>query len=311
MRYATQPHTRLLCPLFIPGNRPDMLAKASRLDASAFVADLEDSVPLTSKDEAVELTARALPDLIATGKPIIVRVNGLATGRTREELEAVIGTGILGVSIGKVKSADDIRQIDDMLTQAEAAAGAECGSTSLLPWIETASAIVHAFDICSASPRVRWVAFGAEDYAADMGIVRDVDSDATQAVRNEEYGEASLLYARSAVAIAARAAGVEALDTPYVRFRDAEGLKAEAGLARRLGYTGKFAIHPAQVSTIREVWTPTDAEVAKARRVVDAAKRASTEGRGAISLDGEMIDAPVVARAMNTLADAGANRDVA
>ena len=311
MRYATQAHTRLLCPLFIPGNRPDMLAKASRLDASAFVADLEDSVPLTSKDEAVEVTARALPDLIATGKPIIVRVNGLATGRTREELAAVIGTGIVGVSIGKVRSADDIVQIDGMLTQAEAAAGAECGPTSLLPWIETASAIVHAFDICSASPRVRWVAFGAEDYAANMGIVRDVDSDATQTGRNEEYGEASLLYARSAVAIAARAAGVEALDTPYVRFRVVEGLKAEAGLARRLGYTGKFAIHPAQVSTIREVWTPTDAEVAKARRVVDAAKRASTEGRGAISLDGEMIDAPVVARAMNTLADAGDNHDVA
>ena len=304
MRYNAQRHTRLLCPLFIPGNRADMLAKASRFDASAFVADLEDSVPAGSKDDAVEATVHSLPSLVATGKPVFVRVNGLATGRTRRELEAVIGTGILGVSIGKVTSADDIRQIEAMMTEIEATKGATPGSTLLLPWIETASAIVHAFGICSASPRVRWVAFGAEDYAADMGIVRDVDTDATQPGRAGEYGEASLIYARSAVAVAARAAGVEALDTPYVRFRDSEGLAQEASLARRLGYTGKFAIHPAQVSAIRDIWNPTDAEVAKARRVVDAATHASADGRGAISLDGEMIDAPVVARAMNILADA-------
>ena len=305
MRYTTQQHTRLLCPLFIPGNRADMLAKASRFDASAFVADLEDSVPPGSKDDAVEVTVHSLPSLVATGKPIFVRVNGLTTGRTRRELEAVIGTGILGVSIGKVVSADDIREIEAAMTEIEATKGAKPGSNLLLPWIETASAIVHAFDICSASLRVRWVAFGAEDYAADMGIVRDVDTDATQPWPTEEYGEASLLYARSAVAVAARAAGVEALDTPYVKFRDSAGLAQEAGLARRLGYTGKFAIHPAQVSTIRNIWKPTDAELAKARRVVDAATCASAEGRGAISLDGEMIDAPVVARAMNILADAG------
>ncbi len=305
MRNETSSRLRILCPLFIPGNRPDMLAKASRFDSSAFVPDLEDSVPPAAKDDAVDTTTRAMPELIATEKPIIVRVNGLATGRTRDELEAVVGTGIIGVSVGKVGSAADIRHLDDMMTGIEKSKGAELGSTFLLPWIETAAAVVNAFGICTASPRVRWVAFGAEDYAADMGIIRYVDMDSHEQDRGDEYGEASLLYARSAVAVAARAAGVEALDTPYVKFRDQEGLKSEAGLARRLGYTGKFAIHPAQIGTIRTVWMPSDAEIAKARRVIDAANRASAAGRGAISLDGEMIDAPVVARARNVLEDAG------
>ena len=305
MHHVASSLPRILCPLFIPGNRPDMLAKASRFDASAFIPDFEDSVPATAKDDAIEVTARAMPELVVTGKPIIPRVNGLATGRTMVELEAVVGTGIVGVSIGKVRSADDIRHIDDMIAAAEKTKGARPGSTLLLPWIETAAAVVNAYGICSASPRVRWVAFGAEDYAADMGIMRDVDSDSVQLGHADEYGDASLLYARSAVAVAARAAGVEALDTPYVKFRDSDGLKTEAGLARRLGYAGKFAIHPAQIGTIRAVWMPSDAEIAKAKRVIDAANCADAAGRGAISLDGEMIDAPVVARARNILEDAG------
>ena len=305
MRYEPSSRPRLLCPLFIPGNRRDMLAKASRFDASAFVPDLEDSVPSAAKDDAVEATVRAMPELVAIGKPIIPRVNGLTTGRTQSELEAVVGTGIVGISIGKVNSGEDIRQVSDMIDSIEKTQGVKPGATLILPWIETAAAVVNAYDICSASPRVGWVAFGAEDYAADMGIMREVDTDPPWQDPADEYGEASLLYARSAVAVAARAAGVEALDTPYVKFRDSEGLKSEANLARRLGYTGKFAIHPAQIDTIRSVWMPSVAEIARAKRVIDAANTASAQGRGAISLDGEMIDAPVVARAWNILLEAG------
>ena len=305
MRYEPSSRPRLLCPLFIPGNRPDMLAKASRFDASAFVPDLEDSVPTAAKDDAVEATARVMPELVATGKPIIPRLNGLATGRTQRELESSVGTGIVGISIGKVNSGEDIQHVSDMIDTIEKTKGVKPGATLILPWIETAVAVVNAYDICSASPRVCWVAFGAEDYAADMGIMRGIDTDPPCRDLADEYGEASLLYARSAVAVAARAACVEALDTPYVKFRDSQGLTAEANLARRLGYTGKFAIHPAQIGTIRSVWMPSVAEITRARRVIDAADSASAQGRGAISLDGEMIDAPVVARAWNILSDAG------
>ena len=110
-----------------------------------------------------------------------------------------------------------------------------------------------------------------------------------------------MLYARSAVAVAARAADVQALDTPYVKFRDPDGLRREAGLARRLGYAGKFAIHPAQIEVIDAVFSPTDAEIERARRVLEAARVAELAGRGSVSLDGEMVDAPVVARARNVL----------
>ena len=294
-------HIDLRCPLFIPGNRAEMLGKAGRYSASAFIPDMEDSVPLANKAEAREVTADALPSLYELGKPVLPRVNSLLTGLTEDDLAAVVGPHIVGISIGKVKSADDIAAVDGMLSELERGRGIEIGSVGILPWLETASAIVNAFGICNASDRVRWVAFGAEDYSADMGISRAVDVAGSDTGSVEEYGEASLLYARSAVAVAARAAGVDALDTPYVKFRDADGLRRETGLARRLGYVGKFAIHPAQIEVIDAVFSPTDAEIERARRVMDAAAAAEREGRGSVSLDGEMVDAPVVARARNVL----------
>ncbi len=302
-------HINMGCPLFIPGNREDMLSKAGRYAPTAYMPDMEDSVPMANKDQARGVTADALPALSELGKPIMPRVNSLSTGLTEEDLSAVVSPNIVGVSIGKVKSPADIAEVDSMIAKLERASGIRAGTIGILPWLETASAIVHSYQICSASDRVRWVAFGAEDYSADMGINREVDVDATMAGSVAEYGEASLLYARSAVAVAARAADVEALDTPYVKFRDPDGLRSEAGLARRLGYVGKFAIHPAQIDAIEEVFSPTSDEVERANRVLDAARDAEREGRGSVSLDGEMIDAPVVARARNVLANVGIVRE--
>ncbi len=282
-----------------------MLAKAGRYSPSAYIPDLEDSVPLANKEEAREVTSGALPSLSTIGKPVVPRVNSLPTGLTEDDLGAVVGRFIAGISIGKVNGASDISVVDEMLTGLERSTGLEVGSVGILPWLETASAIVNAYEICVSSDRVRWVAFGAEDYSADMGISRSVDVGGGDTETAEEYGEASLLYVRSAVAVAARAAGVEALDTPYVKFRDEEGLRREAGLARRLGYRGKFAIHPAQIGVIDSVFSPTEQEIQRARRVLDAARAAEIEGRGSLSLDGEMVDAPVVARAKNVLARAG------
>ena len=234
----------LRCPLFIPGNRSEMLGKAGRYAASAYIPDLEDSVPVGNKAEAREVTSNALPSLAEIGRPVVPRVNSLPTGLTEGDLKAVVGPHIVGISIGKVRTTDDVCVVDAMLSELERDQGLDVGAIGILPWLETASAIVNAHFICGASDRVRWVAFGAEDYSADMGISREVDIDGSGAGSIEEYGEASLLYARSAVAVAARAADVDALDTPYVKFRDDEGLRREAGLARRLGYVGKFAIHP-------------------------------------------------------------------
>ena len=302
-------HIDLRCPLFIPGNRRDMLWKAGRYSPSAYMPDLEDSVPSANKVEARKVTAAALPSLFELGKPVVLRVNSLSTGLTEDDLEAVVGPYIVGISIGKVKTDNDIAVVDRMLSELERDRGIEAGSIGILPWLETASAIVNAYAICNASERVKWVAFGAEDFSADMGISRAVDLEDPSVKNIEDYGEASLLYARSAVAVAARAADVEALDTPYVKFRDPDGLRSEADLARRLGYRGKFAIHPAQIEVIDGVFSPTDQELERAKRVLNAARTAELAGHGSASLDGEMIDAPVVARAKNVLARAGIVQD--
>ena len=301
----TSSHIRLTCPLFIPGNRADMLAKVKRFNPSAFIPDLEDSVQDANKDEALEVTANAIPDLVATGKPIIPRINSIASGRTRRELEGLIGAGIAAVSIGKIQAADDILHLDAIMSEIESDCGMNVCKTGILPWIESAAAVVNAHEICAASSRVRWVAFGAEDYAADMGITRDADDPHGGSRKSAEaYGEPALLFPRSTVAVAARAAGIQALDTPFTKFRDPDGLHAEAELARKLGYSGKFAIHPDQIQTIKQTWKPTKAEIQRAEAVLTADEEARTQGRGATSIDGEMIDAPVVARAKNLLAQA-------
>ena len=159
-------------------------------------------------------------------------------------------------------------------------------------WIETAMAIVNAYQICTASPRIAAVAFGAEDFTNDMGIERSDD-------------ELQTTYAKSAVCIAARAADVPALDTPYFSFRDPEGLRKDVVISRLYGFRGKFAIHPAQIDIINEVFSPSAEEIEHARRVVAASDRAEREGRGSTSLDGKVIDVPVVKRARNLLDIAG------
>ena len=298
----------LVNPLFVPGNRPDMLEKASGIEADALFPDLEDAVPPDEKSEARDTVERMLPALAAGGAPVIPRVNAVSTGLAEEDVRAVMGPHISAISIGKVDTAADVLEFEAVMVAAESAAGLPAGSVGILPWIETARAVIAAFEICSATPRVRWVAFGADDLTRDLGVPRPHEADPGESTGSVE--EPVLAYPRAAIALAARAAGVQALDTPYVAFRDHVGLRAEAARARRLGFTGKFAIHPAQVPVIAEAFAPDAAEIAQARRVLKAWEEAAAEGRGVISVDGRMVDAPVVERARALLhhADHGSSR---
>ncbi len=279
-----------------------MLKKAARYEPGGFIPDLEDSVPIREKDAARKTVAAAVSGLAATGLPVIPRVNSLPTDLTEEDIATVVGPQTIAISVGKIGGVNDIRTLDTMLTAHERAVGIEVESVGILAWVETAAGLVNSAAICRASQRVKWVAFGAEDFSADMGFARTVDS--TTDTDEGPYGEPGLLHARSTVAIAARAANIQALDTPFVKFRDEEGLRNDCLLARRLGFTGKMAIHPAQVPIIEEMFKPTDQEIERARQVLKTAKDAESEGRGAVSLDGEMIDAPVIARAQNVLRQA-------
>lgn len=270
--------------LFIPGNRPNMLEKGLAAKADVLVPDLEDSVPVDEKANAREVTAGFLPKLAQTGRTLIPRVNSLDTGLLEQDLAAVVGHDIHGVSVGKIQGPEDIGTISKILDNLEVKARLKPGSVRLVPWIETARAIVTLYDICIASPRIIAVALGAEDLTTDMGIERRED-------------DSEIEYASNVLCVAARAADVLALDTPYFQFRDAEGLRRDALKAKGCGFKGKFAIHPAQIDVINEVFSPSAAEIEHARRVVAAFEEAERQGRGSTSLDGKVIDVPVVKRA--------------
>ena len=275
--------------LFVPGNRANMLDKAVGLRPDAVVPDMEDSVPAAEKAHAREMIASFLPRLAEAGHQIIPRINALYTGLLEDDLAAVIGPYIRGVSVGKVGSANDVRRIADAVGRTEISAGVPFGGTYLVLWVETASAIVNAFSICRASNRVIAIAFGGEDLTNDMTIPRT-------------ESEEEIAYPRSVVAVTARAAGVLALETPYFNYKDDEGLRRNSTASRNLGFRGRFAIHPSQIDGINASYMPSEEEIEQARRVVDAFADAEVRGSAATSLDGMVIDVPVVERARKVLA---------
>jgi len=279
--------------IFVPGNRPNMLERALAFDADIIMVDLEDSVPTEEKVNARELARQWIPRLSEKGHRVMVRVNSLDTGLTQSELAAVVGPELQGVSIGKVESPGDLQDADRIISALEASAGMQVGQVKLIPWIENARAVMTAYQLATASTRIIAVAFGAEDYTNDMGVERTDSGD-------EVY------FARATVPVAARAAGVASLDSPFVRFRDSEALEQDSRQARRLGYTGKFAIHPSQLDIINQAFSPSPEEVSYAQQVVEVWSRAEAEARGSVDLDGRMIDVPVLKRAQNLLAQAEA-----
>ena len=275
--------------IFVPGNRKDMLEKARDFDADVIMADLEDSVPPAEKLNARLMVKDMAPSLSRPGRKVMARLNSLDTGLTRDELSEVIGPHLYGISVGKIDSAWDIAECNRIATAVEREAGLEVGHLKLIPWIENSRAIMNVSEIAKASPRIVALAFGAEDYTDDMEI------------RRTDGGE-EVYFPRCVVAVAAKAAGMAALDSPYVKFRDPEGLQRDLELVLKLGFVGKFAIHPGQLELINSMFGPHPEDVEYARRVMETWEQAEATGRGSTSLDGRMIDVPVVKRARNLLA---------
>ncbi|RPI60897.1 MAG: CoA ester lyase [Lysobacterales bacterium] len=270
--------------LFVPGNKANMLEKALAVAPDALVPDMEDSVPAAEKANARDTIRSFLPRLAASGRPVIPRVNALDTEWLNADLEAVVGPHVIGVSVGKVRGAGDIAAVSRLISELERRAGLAVGTVRLLPWIETAEAIVNVSGICRASDRIVAVAFGGEDFTNDMGVERLED-------------DSQVAYARQALCVAARAARVLALDTPYFKLRNPDGLRDSALKAKSIGFKGKFAIHPEQIDTLNECFSPSAQEIAHAERVVAAFEEAERRGRASTSLDGWVIDVPVVKRA--------------
>jgi len=277
--------------LSVPGNRENMLEKSMHMNADAIVVDLEDSVPREEKAHARAVVKEWIPKLAGNGHKIYVRINPLESRLTKDDLDAVIIPGIHGVSQPKPSTAQDILKVAEILTRLEKERGIAEGQVKILPWIETAKGVINAHEIASASPRVIGVIFGANDLVMETGIIR-----------SEEGYE--LLYPRTKIVLAAKAAGISAIDTPYNDFKDEAGLIRETTLARRLGFSGKFVIHPNQIDTVNRIFRPTEEEIAYAKKVIDAFEEARSKGFASAALDGKMIDIPIAQRALKILLEA-------
>jgi citrate lyase subunit beta/citryl-CoA lyase len=273
--------------LFVPGNRQRMLERAPRAGADAIVIDLEDAVPTADKREARTLVRTQLPKMIASGVPVFVRVNNVRTGLTRDDVMAVVRPGLAGVVHPKTDAPQDLRDLDVLLREAELKHKVRPGDIRVIPLIESPIAVLHCEAIALASDRVIALSLGGEDYSTALGVTRDA---------------AGLAHARGVIATVAAAFGILAIDTPFPDTKDARGLVAEAKLAKSIGFKGKYLIHPDQAAPVNAAFAPSKDEVVFAKRVVAAAAEAAKKRRGAVALDGVMIDAPIVTRAQGIIA---------
>lgn len=279
--------------LFLPGNTPNMLINGNCLGADAVIFDLEDAVSPAEKDAARILVRNTMKYMDFRGCEIIVRINSIDTPYWKKDVSEILPYRPQLLLLPKTGSAQDVLEADAYITQVEEQLGLPRNTVGLMPLIETAMGVENAFAIASASKRVQALFLGAEDLTADLRCKR------TKEGREIEY-------ARTRLVVAARAAGVDVYDTPFTDVNDDEGIWADAELAKALGFTGKASISPRHVEAINQVFSPTQKDIDYAYEVMDAIRLAKEQGKGAIALHGKMIDAPIVARAQQTIAAAQA-----
>jgi citrate lyase subunit beta/citryl-CoA lyase len=272
-----------------------MMAKAAASSADQVMLDLEDAVAVSQKEAARATVIEALNTLNFDGKIRAFRPNDIATRFCYRDLIEVVeaaGRNLDGVVIPKVNGPADAQFVDTLLTQIERNVGLEVGRIRIEALIESAAGVLHAEQIAAATPRMSGLVFGLVDYAADVGA--------------KELGAEQFFYynyAKAKVIAAARAAGLTCVDGVTLAIRDLEACARDARMAARMGFDGKWAVHPAQLEPIHAAFTPSAEEVARARRIVDAYAVADRErGQGAITLDDEMVDAANIRLAKKTLA---------
>ncbi len=285
--------------LFVPGDDEKKLATGMASGADTLLIDLEDSVALPRKPDARRITAAFIAEARNTlSRPrLFVRVNAHGTGMVGDDLDAVIPAAPDGIMLPKSQSGDDVSLLSAKLAVREAESGLPDGQTRIIAIAtETARSLFHMGSYIGISERLSGLTWGAEDLSADLGAE-------TNRLDNGSYADPYRL-ARSLCLFAAHAAESAPIDTVYTNFRDLDGLRGECEAARRDGFTGKMAIHPAQVPVINAVFTPTEQAMARARRIIDFF--AANPDAGVVGIDGEMIDRPHIRRAQRILAAAKA-----
>lgn len=275
--------------LFLPGNNPNMIANGDILGADAVIFDLEDAVAPDEKDAARILVRSALSSLDFSRVEVVIRINSLdANEFWKYDLDEVLPLRPSLIMPTKVPDTEYIQTLSRYMAEVERSHGIEEGATRLIPIIETALGLENAFAIARSDPRMAAMLLGAEDLTADL-----------RCARTREGQE--IFYARCRMVSAARAAEIDVYDTPFTDVNDDAGLLEDAKLSKSLGFTGKAAISPRHVKGINRVFTPTQSEIDYAHEVLRAIEEAKAQGKGAISLYGKMIDAPIVLRAEQVL----------
>ena len=280
--------------MFVPGNNPAMVKDAGIFGADSIMFDLEDAVSLSEKDAARYLVYEALKTVDYGRSELVVRINGLDTPFYRNDIKAMVKAGIDVIRLPKVETADMIRDLEGLVAEAEIEFGREIGTTHLMAAIESARGVVNANEIARSSERMIGIALSAEDYTTDMKTHRYPDGQ-------------ELLYARNVILHAARAAGIAAFDTVFTDLNDEAGFKRETKLIHQLGFDGKSLINPRQIDMVNQVYQPLKKEIIVAQNVIAAIENAKQKGSGVISMNGQMVDRPVVLRAERVMRLAKAN----
>ncbi|TKH40869.1 citrate (pro-3S)-lyase subunit beta [Paenibacillus terrae] len=274
--------------LYVPGNNPGMIRDAHIYGADSIMIDLEDSVSLYEKDAARLLAHQALRTFDFGGTEVLVRVNPLNTPYGRDDFEAIVRAKPTAIRLPKTETADDVIEADELITKIEQKIGMEHGTIKLFAAVESGKGVLNAAQIVVASKRLIGIAIGAEDFVTDLKTTRSPEG-------------IELLTARSLILFAARAAGIAAVDTVYSDVNNEEGFANEVKLIKQLGFDGKSIINPRQIEIVNRIYTPTEAEIKKSKRIIEASLEAEAKGSGVISLDGKMIDRPIVERARRVL----------
>ena len=273
--------------MFVPVNNPGMMADAHIYGPDSIMLDLEDSVTMAEKDTARLLVHNALKSIDYGNTEMVVRINPLNTPYGKKDIEAVVKAGVHVIRMPKTETAEEVIEVEREIEKVEREIGC-LGRTRIMAAIESTLGIVNAYAIATASPRMMGIALGAEDYSANLKTQRTPGGD-------------ELRLARETIVVAARAAGIDALDTVYSNLNDMETFRKEVEFIKTLGFDGKSIINPRQIEVVNDVFAPKEKEIEKSRTILAAIKEAEKKGSGVIAVNGKMVDRPVVLRAQRTI----------
>lgn len=270
--------------LFCPANNNKMLKTAHLRHPDSIIFDLEDAIAYSEKENARKMLCEAIKNTDYEDCEVFARINALYTPFGEKDVEELVKSGIKNIRLPMCESKENIKELEDMLVYYEKEFGYEVGKIKIQGAIETPKGVLNALEIASASKRLISISFGAEDYTNCLGI-------------NRLKTSMEFLYARSHISLCANVAGIDSIDTVYTDIKDLEGFERETTEAKNLGFSGKSCIHPSQVIKVHEIFTPSKEETEKALRIIKEASEAKKNGIGVITVDGKMIDRPIIEKA--------------